>query len=439
MMTEWHKEMNFPAVTICNFNPISKSRYAQNYGNLFNLSTQDSNNIINGIIFLMSAPRDSFQKSKFSQFSLENYTQRGPVLGKSLRSYAHSIDGILSLKWLEPCKYSGKECGKNSFSTFEHLRYGSCHTFNSDGQFGLKVDSIGPISGLQLRLNVEEKDHVSNLYGLQAGFKVLVHDPREHPMIEETGFALQPGTHTFCSVRMKKYVNLKAPYRTECGENITDFNRYFNVNYTMAICSKQCLHDYGIKKCGCQPIFEITKDVPLCSLNDTFECIYPTYNGPYPREAAECFKKSCPVPCYYTKYETKLSYASAISNAIARDIPTYLLTNGSEFDDIEKMTEGERKTFFRENVASLDVYFDELSYDLIKQKPSFDRWSLIAMIGGYLGLFLGMSLLTVLEFFDLLVMKLLNRISSNKKVVNTVTVEPQESQNAFAFKQGPTV
>ncbi|EDO29540.1 predicted protein [Nematostella vectensis] len=279
-------------------------------------------------------------------------------------------------------------------------------------------------------------------------------------MIEETIFALQPGTHTFCSVRMKKYVNLRAPYRTECGENITDFNRYFNVNYTMAICSKQCLHDYGIKKCGCQPIFEITsynnyfecdflesffwgnpfrKDVPLCSLNDTFECIYPTYNGPYPREAAECFKKSCPVPCYYTKYETKLSYASAISNAIARDIPTYLLTNGSEFDDIEKMTEGERKTFFRENVASLDVYFDELSYDLIEQKPSFDRWSLIAMIGGYLGLFLGMSLLTVLEFFDFLVMKLLNRISSNKKGVNTVTVEPQESQNAFAFKQGPTV
>ncbi|XP_048576424.1 acid-sensing ion channel 3 [Nematostella vectensis] len=313
----------------------------------------------------MSAPRDSSQKSQFSQFPIDNYTQRGPML---------------------------------------------------------------------------------------AGFKVLVHDPREHPMIEETIFALQPGTHTFCSVRMKKvrklmrtkdskYVNLRAPYRTECGENITDFNRYFNVNYTMAICSKQCLHDYGIKKCGCQPIFEITKDVPLCSLNDTFECIYPTYNGPYPREAAECFKKSCPVPCYYTKYETKLSYASAISNAIARDIPTYLLPNGSEFDDIEKMTEGERKTFLshRENVASLDVYFEELSYDLIEQKPSFDRWSLIAMIGGYLGLFLGMSLLTVLEFFDFLVMKLLNRISSNKKGVNTVTVEPQESQNAFAFKQGPTV
>ncbi|EDO29539.1 predicted protein, partial [Nematostella vectensis] len=285
---------------------------------------------------------------------------------------------MLSLKWLEPCKYSGKECGKNSFSTFEHLRYGSCHTFNSDGQFGLKVDSIGPISGLQLRLNVEEKDHVSNLYGLQAGFKVLVHDPREHPMIEETGFALQPGTHTFCSVRMKKYVNLRAPYRTECGENITDFNRYFNVNYTMAICSKQCLHDYGIKKCGCQPIFEITSE-----FMDSGSLTHCLLLGPYPREAAECFKKSCPVPCYYTKYETKLSYASAISNAIARDIPTYLLPNGSE-----------------ENVASLDVYFEELSYDLIEQKPSFDRWSLIAMIGGYLGLFLGMSLLTVLEFFD---------------------------------------
>ncbi|EDO30893.1 predicted protein, partial [Nematostella vectensis] len=265
--------------------------------------------------------------------------------------------------------------------------FGLCHTFNSGKkeENALKVESLGPSNGLRLRLNVQQEDHVSNFYWLPAGFKVLVHDRKEYPIMEQTGFALQPGTHTFCSTKLKKYKNLPTPYNTKCGENITDFNRYFSVNYSMSTCGKQCLHDYGIKKCGCQPIYPITMKL-YCQKRIVFK------NAPKILIflfAAECFKKYCPVPCDYTKYETKLSYASAISNALARSLPTHL-TESKDVADAFK------------NVATLDVYFEELSYDKIEQKPSFDSWSLIGNIGGYLGLFLGMSVLTVMEFLDLL-------------------------------------
>ncbi|XP_032225908.2 acid-sensing ion channel 3 isoform X2 [Nematostella vectensis] len=431
MTTEWDEELDFPAVTICNLNILSKENFVKGqkrYGS--DAKTEQLEKEVETFTFFMSAPLNENTKSKLINDFFENdpfYGERGNFVNKSLNDFSHSIDGILSMKWLKPCQFSGEDCDKKNFSSFVDLNFGLCHTFNSGKKEGnaLKVESLGPNNGLRLRLNVQQEDHVSNFYWLPAGFKVLVHDRKEYPIMEQTGFALQPGTHTFCSTKLKKYKNLPTPYNTKCGENITDFNRYFSVNYSMSTCGKQCLHDYGIKKCGCQPIYPITKGVPLCALNDTFECIYPTYYGKFPREAAECFKKYCPVPCDYTKYETKLSYASAISNALARSLPTHLTESkdvADAFSDIQNMTEQERKRFFRENVATLDVYFEELSYDKIEQKPSFDSWSLIGNIGGYLGLFLGMSVLTVMEFLDLLVIKFLNRISGTKTRVTTIQV-----------------
>lgn len=90
----------------------------------------------------------------------------------------------------------------------------------------------------------------------------------------------------------------------------------------------------------------------------------------------------------------------------------------------------------RDNVVSLDVFFESLGYDEIEQKPVFDDWALlgntilsflhidyptnyVAMaslgaVGGTLGLFLGTSILTGLEFLDFLVICLIRALRRNK-------------------------
>ena len=45
-----------------------------------------------------------------------------------------------------------------------------------------------------------------------------------------------------------------------------------------------------------------------------------------------------------------------------------------------------------------------MSYSLMEQTPSYDLMLLLGDIGGQLGLFLGTSILTYMEFFDLLAM-----------------------------------
>ena len=58
--------------------------------------------------------------------------------------------------------------------------------------------------------------------------------------------------------------------------------------------------------------------------------------------------------------------------------------------------------FFRLNLAVLGIYFPELSTFEVKQQKSDSFIALICDIGGNLGLYLGGSLLTVFEIFDII-------------------------------------
>uniref|UniRef100_A0A1I7ZP24 Amiloride-sensitive sodium channel subunit alpha n=1 Tax=Steinernema glaseri TaxID=37863 RepID=A0A1I7ZP24_9BILA len=55
----------------------------------------------------------------------------------------------------------------------------------------------------------------------------------------------------------------------------------------------------------------------------------------------------------------------------------------------------------RTNVVKLEVYFEELNYQSIMETPAMDIFDLLSNIGGTLGLYVGMSFLTLGEFFEL--------------------------------------
>jgi hypothetical protein len=57
---------------------------------------------------------------------------------------------------------------------------------------------------------------------------------------------------------------------------------------------------------------------------------------------------------------------------------------------------------FKETTLFLNVYYKEMSHLQIDEKPALNGFGLMAQIGGYMGLFLGMSLLTIFEIFELI-------------------------------------
>ena len=58
--------------------------------------------------------------------------------------------------------------------------------------------------------------------------------------------------------------------------------------------------------------------------------------------------------------------------------------------------------FLRENFLKLNVFYRQLSYEYIRQQKGYDIFALICDIGGSMGLFIGASMLTIVEVIDLL-------------------------------------
>ena len=65
----------------------------------------------------------------------------------------------------------------------------------------------------------------------------------------------------------------------------------------------------------------------------------------------------------------------------------------------------------------VDIFYQEISYEEIEQNIAFEFLSLLSEIGGFLGLLLGASVLTVFELVDYMSLTFLNKINTQKKVV----------------------
>ena len=58
----------------------------------------------------------------------------------------------------------------------------------------------------------------------------------------------------------------------------------------------------------------------------------------------------------------------------------------------------------------IDVYYPELGFTRSEQKPVFELLSLMSEIGGFLGLLLGVSVLTVCEMIDFIAMWFISKL-----------------------------
>jgi len=61
----------------------------------------------------------------------------------------------------------------------------------------------------------------------------------------------------------------------------------------------------------------------------------------------------------------------------------------------------ELQKYIEENVLVVQFFFQEMKEEKVGQEKSYDHFKLIGDVGGQLGLLLGASVLTLVEFVDL--------------------------------------
>ena len=197
------REVTFPAVTICNLNTLRRSKFNEaskdaNYSQMLNLAR----------ILSMAGLKGSQRNLTIPRINGKKVQDMYKYFGHNMNSYE---EGGMLLN----CTFNEISCNKSFFKPVL-TNSGQCYTFNPGGQFGrerfgkevLTVKQPGSGFGLKIRLVVQANEYVlMPTHEFSAGWKMLIHDQKELPLVRDYGFALSPGTHTLVGLVKRKVIN----------------------------------------------------------------------------------------------------------------------------------------------------------------------------------------------------------------------------------------
>eukprot|EP00795_Rhopilema_esculentum_P012217 gene12217-2846_t len=298
--------------------------------------------------------------------------ERGNILaldGKeytdTIRKANHRLEDML-----QGCTMNNKICTHKNFTQFFHNQGDRCFTFNSgmNGQPLITVNNTGLSQALTFLINIEHHDYYVD--SQHSGIHLILHGQDETP-VKMQGVILSPGFVSYIEIKKRKVKNLPHPYETNCGKLKL---KYFR-SYSKHLCWLEKLTDHVVNLCGCKDWF-------------------------MPAQFDLTQNYSCPLPCIIDSYTPTLSFARFPANNLADKMAKRLNISG---------TKAEQRGWIRDNFLKVVIYYGDLNYEYMEQIPSYDLMVLLGDIGGQLGLFLGSSVLTYIEFFDFFAMVIYTR------------------------------
>lgn len=226
---------------------------------------------------------------------------------------------------------------------------------------------------------------------------ILIDDQVAFP-IKKEGILLKPGTFAKIILSKTTSIDLPLPYN-DCHDapNIDtllsrEMARY-GYAYTRRNCMTFCEQKFIIDKLGCYDLrLPAILNATPCDTRDKFNSIrYIKFNF------SSC-SNQCPFECTAVRYDVSISYD---------DFPTsnYYWDLYMEKGSVHEILGDISSSFldFKASVASVYIYYDELKYTEMTNLPAMLLPDLIANIGGLMGLFVGISLLSFIEFFELII------------------------------------
>ncbi|XP_076826730.1 acid-sensing ion channel 1C isoform X2 [Brachyhypopomus gauderio] len=381
----WAHNVTFPAVTLCNQNLFRVSRLtkADLYHSGYWMDILHQNRSMNrksAAMLKHSRHRERLiRKLDFSDYSPPPHYQLNTT--EMISRVGHQLKDML----LE-CKFSGKICTSKNFSTI-YTRYGKCYTFNSgvDGTPLLTMLKGGTGNGLEIMLDIQQDEYLpvwgdTDETSYEAGIKVQIHSQDEPPFIDQLGFGVAPGFQTFVSCQQQRIQYLPPPWG-DCRSTplVSD---YFPT-YSITACRIECETQYLLDICNCRMV-HMPGTSTVCTPEQYKECADPALDYLVEKDSKVCV---CQTPCNMTRYGKELSMVKIPSKGSVK----YL---AKKFNKTEQ--------YIGENILVLDIFFEALNYEKIEQKKAYEVAGLLGDIGGQMGLFIGASVLTILEIFDYL-------------------------------------
>ncbi|XP_075286384.1 acid-sensing ion channel 4 isoform X1 [Opisthocomus hoazin] len=389
---ETTRNKTFPAVTLCNINP---ARFWQLSGHDLYWAGEMLG-LLDGAgrpLVLESAERSRLEallgtlamskEEKSHPFDLEEFYGR----------VGHQLD---LGEMLVHCMFGHDECNSSDFQVV-YTRYGKCYTFNGDRRNPRVTRQGGMGNGLEIMLDIQQEEYLpiwreTNETSFEAGIRVQIHSQDEPPYIHQLGFGVSPGFQTFVSCQEQRLTYLPQPWGN-CRASVQGEQTLPGYDtYSIAACRLQCEKEAVVRSCHCRMV-HMPGNESICSPNVYIECADHTLDAAVEDSQERC---SCPTPCNLTRYGKEISMVRIPNKGSAR----YLARKYNK-----------NETYIRENFLVLDIFFEALNYEAIEQKKAYDLAGLLGDIGGQMGLFIGASILTILEILDYVYEVIRDRVS----------------------------
>ena len=400
------EEAVFPTITICNLNLI-ESQYA--------ISTIDRMSSV--IPSYIASSREGLSVLDLVQnylgytsvmLLLENFKKA--TTGSYLNDNDKRQFFDLNRKMLD-CNFAGDACDISDFEFLFHPTYFACYRFNSGFDSNgtrvplKKVKKAGLTNN---RFSMQLYAGTDNLVGDYVplrGFVVLIHNATDNPKKgSPSGMFATPGTGMSIDVKRYSYNQYTYPY-SECtvsednelsGEPLSDSSLFdqtvlaSNFSYSRSVCLLACAQYHIVRECNCTFCsLGFTGDGQnMCLSQERYACAFKFYSSVFLAGdfvKLNCLQK-CPLECHTPVMRP------TVSNYDMRPLSRNMSTNAYVNSNLKNVTE---------NLVEFSVFYDSLSYTIVEEKPKMTSENLVGSIGGHLHVFLGMSLMSFLELFDL--------------------------------------
>ncbi|XP_041346718.1 acid-sensing ion channel 5-like [Gigantopelta aegis] len=299
---------------------------------------------------------------------------------------------------------------------------GSCYTINVTKVFKYRYQSAKNRRLVAIfSLHLEPDFQTFPVSGIQ----VIVHNQNEPPLPTLRGDFVDLDTITTIKVEKTQRTSLSYPYKSfgtasclpETSTKFTDpIHRYRrqDYSYTVETCEMECLVNYTVNACGCRhPWYPGMEE--LCSIMEIYSCIINIRNHYSTENDSNC---NCPHVCSTTTFTTTITTNTMKTPNF--NLPQEENNHGVDFEK-NCMREMLNEWDPHESLVILDVVLPKTVRDTI-QVPSENLLDILSSFGGLVGLFLGLSLLSLVEVVEFLFLLVANLAKNRKPKVKTTNL-----------------
>ena len=397
------KVLVYPTITICDSNSFT---------------TKAAEHLLNDVVIQNKTYLDEIKFEKYKSkskaidyvmFKLQRYISYGMNKMYYLSDAEKQSMGISLQNILHTCYFNLVPCNASDFNWFYSYMYGNCFQFNSgkDGTQPLKETRLGGYKyGLQLFIrNLTNSNKHPNY--VATGLRVFVHNGSYFSSSAQE-ILVEKGKQTSISIR--KTITYREPWPySECQDltyfrsELYDYIKSKKSVYRQSDCLELCMQKITIEKCKCfntlLPIYD--KTISPCSAYNETECYLTSLLNALNTFDTKC-NLECPLECDYVTYDIATSTLDYPSEQFFDDLKNSL-------EEYEEMSLDE----FKKTHLLLNIFYPYREYTEIKEKPTTSFVDLVSNLGGALGIFLGFSIFSFVEVFEIVIHVLLIVLKKN--------------------------